>query len=167
MKSPRCLAAYALLGLTVAAPDTAAALDMTGRLGIGGDLDRGILGESIALRYWVSNLGLEALAGLTLAESESVDAPRVDVRLGGRVLYALTRTREVNLLVSVGLTTAITNRREGTDNPLYLDLGLGPEVHLDDHFAVSGRVGLAVEVSGSPTRTLTSGSWGAGFHFYF
>jgi hypothetical protein len=155
-----------LSALLLAHPTDASAVDMTGRVGLGALVDSHF-GTALSGRYWVSNLGLEGLLGMSLRDASEPDEHATEFRLGGRVLYALTRTREVNFDIGVGLSTFIKDGARGTDNPLYVDVLLAPSFHLDQNFAVSGAVGLTLELSSDPRRTLTSGTWGASFHYYF
>ncbi len=166
MRASPFLSTLLLSSLIVMSPNDVRAIDMTGRVGLGALVD-GHFGEALSGRYWVSNLGLEGLLGFTLRESSTPEESRTEFRLGARVLYALTRTRDVNLDVGVGLSTFISDGADGTDNPLYVDVQVSPALHFDRHFAVSGAVGLTLELSSDPTRTITSGTWGAAFHYYF
>lgn len=166
MRAIPYLSTILLSSLIVMSADEVRAIDMTGRVGLGAFVD-GHFGQALSGRYWVSNLGLEGLLGFTLRESSTPEDPRTEFRLGARVLYALTRTRDVNLDVGVGLSTFISDGAGGTDNPLYADVLVSPALHLDQHFSVSGAVGLTLELSSNPNRTITSGTWGAAFHYYF
>lgn len=105
-----------------------AARDISGHLGIGGNVDTGPLGSGLSLRYWVSNLGLEVDFGFTAHHStddpaltNAENAGYVEYRPAGRVLYAMTRTRLANLYVGAGLSALIRKSKEQGDPVAYFD----------------------------------------------
>lgn len=140
---------------------------MEGRLGIGGQLDSGILGQTLSLKYWVSELGLQALFGFSSIKSTPEEAGAREYRFGLRMFYALTRTRLTNLNVGVGLSSFVRDSTFEGRNPFMLDLLLAPEFHLSDHFAVAGQVSLSVELGADPLAFLQQAEFGLSFHYYF
>lgn len=140
---------------------------MEGRLGLGGQLDSGILGQTLSVKYWVSELGLQGLFGFSTIKSTATEAGAREYRVGLRMLYALTRTRLTNLNVGVGLSTFVRDSSFEGRNPLMLDVIVSPEFHLGDHFAVSGQVSFSVELGSTPLGFVQAAEFGAGFHYYF
>lgn len=140
---------------------------MDGRLGLGGHLDSGILGQTLSIKYWVSDLGLQGLFGFSTIKSTATEAGAREYRVGLRMLYALTRTRLTNLNVGVGLSTFVRDSDFDGRNPLMLDVLVSPEIHLGEHFAVSGQVSFSVELGSSPLGFVQAAEFGAGFHYYF
>lgn len=140
---------------------------MEGRLGLGGQLDSGILGQTLSVKYWVSELGLQALFGFSTVKSTATEAGAREYRVGLRMLYALTRTRLTNLNVGVGLSTFVRDSSFEGRNPLMLDVIVSPEIHLGEHFAVSGQVSFSVELASTPLGFVQAAQFGAGFHYYF
>jgi hypothetical protein len=146
---------------------SAVARPMDGRIGLGGQLDSGILGQTLSLKYWVSDLGLQALFGFSTIKSTADEAGAREYRFGLRMLYALTRTRLTNLNVGAGLSTFVRDSNFEGKNPFMLDVLLAPEFHLGDHFAVGGQVSLSVELGASPLAFLQQAEFGLSFHYYF
>ena len=161
------------------------ARDMSGHLGIGGNVDSGPLGSGLSLRYWVSNLGLEVLFGFEAhhsTEDPALTAEEnggyLEYRPAGRVLYNMTRTRHAHLYVGAGLATVIRKSRYEGGSVAYFDALLGTELFFSDPpaegedyqptFSVSGQMLLSFELSGgNPERLLGNAAWGAAFHLYF
>jgi hypothetical protein len=159
----RILAALMVVAMT----QVAHARPMEGRLGIGGQTESGLLGSTLSLRYWVSDLGLQALAGFAAKNSTATEVGFREYRIGVRLLYSITRTRLTNLVAGVGFATFIRDSKEESENPLFLDIIAAPEFFLGDNFAVSAHVSFSIEFASSPRRSIGSAAWGAGFHYYF
>lgn len=155
-----------MLLLLVASP-LVRARPMDGRLGLGGEVGTGPLGETLSVKYWVSDLGLQALFGFKAVPTTSTSIGAREYRFAARMLYALTRTRLTNLNVGVGLTMFIRDSDFEAQNPLWLELLMAPEFHLNDNFAVSAHLGLSIELGNEPSYATHSAGLGAGFHFYF
>ena len=153
--------------LVVAMTCGAHARPMEGRLGIGGQTESGLLGSTLSLRYWVSDLGLQALAGFAAQNSTTTEVGFREYRIGVRLLYSITRTRLTNLVAGVGFATFIRDSKEESENPLFLDLIAAPEFFIGDNFAVLAQVSFSIELADSPRRSIGSAAWGAGFHYYF
>jgi len=170
--------------LACAAPP-ATARDMSGHLGVGGNVDSGPLGSGLSLRYWVSNLGLEVLFGFEAhhstndpALSAEDNAGYLEYRPAGRVLYNMTRTRHAHLYVGAGLAAVVRKSAFQGGPVAYVDAILGTELFFSDPpakdqpyeltFSVSGQMILSFELSGGdPQRVLDTAGWGAAFHLYF
>jgi len=163
----RALLTVFLAMLVVALTRSGYARPMEGRLGIGGQTESGLLGQTLSLRYWVSDLGLQALAGFAAKSSTPTEVGFREYRIGVRLLYSITRTRLTNLVAGVGIATFIRDSKEESENPLFLDLFVSPELFLGDNFAVSAQVSFSIEFASSPRRSIGSAAWGAGFHYYF
>jgi hypothetical protein len=140
---------------------------MEGKLGLGGQLDSGILGRTLSVKYWVSELGLQGLFGFSTVKSTATEPGAREYRFGLRMLYALTRTRLTNLNVGVGLSTFVRDSSFEGRNPLMLDVVVAPEFHLGDNFAVSGQVSFSIELGSEPLGFVQAAQFGAAFHFYF
>lgn len=145
----------------------ASARPMDGRLGLGGEVGTGPLGETLSVKYWVSDLGMQALFGFNAVPTTSDSVGAREYRFAARMLYALTRTRLTNLNVGVGLSMFIRDSDFEAQNPLWLELLMAPEFHLNDNFAVSAHLGLSIELGSDPSYATHSAGFGAGFHFYF
>lgn len=156
-----------LATVCIATPGAATARPMEGRLGLGGQLDSGLIGPALSIRYWVSDLGIEGLFGFRTQKSTPDQAGFREYRIGARMLYAVTRTKLTNLSVGVGLSTFIRDSAVDSENPLLLDLLISPGFHLSDQLAVSGQVVISVVLQQSPLYSVSPTSWGASFHYYF
>lgn len=154
-----------MLSLTFGRP--AHARPMDGRLGLGGHIDSGILGQTLSVKYWVSDLGLQGLFGFSTIKSTATEPGAREYRGGLRILYALTRTRLTNLNVGVGLSTFVRDSSFEGQNPFMLDVIVSPEFHLGDHFAVSCQVSFSIEIGATPFGFIQAADFGAGFHYYF
>lgn len=140
---------------------------MDGRLGLGGEVGTGPLGGTLSVKYWVSDLGMQVLFGFNAVPTTSDSVGAREYRFAARMLYALTRTRLTNLNVGVGLSMFIRDSDFEAQNPLWLELLVAPEFHLNDNFAVSAHLGLSIEFGSDPSYATHSAGFGAGFHFYF
>lgn len=156
-----------LFTATLLSPSHVEARPMEGRLGLGGQVETGLLGSTLSVRYWVSDLGLQGLFGFDTKKSTETEAGYREFRVGLRLLYAITRTRLTNLVAGVGFATFIRDSVDSGENPVFLDAFLSPELHLGDHFAVSAQIKFSIEFGASPRRSLDHASFGAGFHYYF
>ncbi len=169
---------------------SAAARDVSGRLGIGGNYESGPLGAGLSVKYWVSDLGLHGFFGLDAIHSgDSEEEPgRLVFKPGVRVLYSMTRTRMANVFVGAGFSGTFGRGKlvvppaepfdaVGNANPSnivafegdnFIDAVIGIEMFFGERFAVAGTVTLAFEIGdvGNATRSLASGAWGVSFHWY-
>lgn len=162
--------------LPLAASTTAQAKDLTGRFGLGGQLDAGTGLGGLSARYWISDLGFQAILGLGFKGEGDNGAPpsAFDLGLGVRVLYNFARANDTNMFVGGGVSLGLIDA-----DATYVDLLLGVEHFFTNHFSVSGQVGLHVDVGsdrfginlgsapGSSIGGNTVASWGTAFHFYF
>lgn len=176
------------VALTVAlvAGERADARDLSGNLGLGANLDS-TLASGLSLKYWVSDLGLQGLFAFDAIHSDAETPGRLVFRPGVRVLYAMTRTRLTNLYVGGGVSAELGRGARLVPAPepaageepaaptiakietaiLYLDVVVGAEIFLGDHFAVSANVTFSSLLSGVSDQDFVSAAWGAGFHYYF
>lgn len=181
----RLIAAVALTVLLVASKP-AEARDLSGNLGLGANLDSSLV-RGLSLKYWVSDLGLQGLFAFDAIHSDAQTPGRLVFRPGVRVLYAMTRTRLTNLYVGGGVSTEFGRGARLIPAPeaapgqvqgeptiqkidaaiLYLDVVVGAEIFLGDHFAVSGNVTFSSLLGGVSDQDFVSAAWGAGFHWYF
>lgn len=177
-----CALAVAL-ALVVAGAGEGRARDMSGRLGVGAQVEDGPLAETLSVRYWVSHLGLQVLFGMASMKSKPGVHGFVEWRPGGRVIYALTRTRLTNLFVGGGLSSVIRKSKDRGGDRLAFDAVIGLEYHLSEVLGLSGHVTLTyllsqpaegqpdgedAETDGSGKARLPYGiAWGGSFHFYF
>lgn len=162
-----CALAVAL-ALGAADASTGHARDMTGRLGLGAQLDLAPLGPTVSVRYWVSHLGLQGLFGMAAVKSKPGEHGFVEWRPGGRVLYALTRTRLTNLFVGGGLSALLRTSKDRGGEWVYFDTVLGLEYHVSDALGLSGQLTFAYNIS-TPEKGLLAHdlALGGAFHFYF
>lgn len=163
------------LALAMVAPlalaDTAAAKDMKGRFGVGGQLDTGDT-AGLSLKYWVSDLGFQALFGFSMV-GESGDGTEdntseFDIAL--RILYNFARANDTNMYVGAGVNLGIFSGGDAVpdrDARVAIDVLLGIEHFFTDFFSVAGTVGLNINTGDPFSMSLGSSQWGGGFHFYF
>jgi len=156
------------VALPMAFAGTAAAKDMKGRFGAGGQAENlGGAGGALSLKYWVSDLGLQALIGLDIVDPDA-DGPgesSTALGLGLRVLYNIARANDTNMYAGAGVRLGLIDA-----DAVIIDVVLGVEHFFTDYFSVAGHVGLAVDVSDGATNTFSLGdtsTWGTSFHFYF
>ena len=158
---------YALALATVAPlalASTANAKDMSGRFGLGGQLDSGGL-AGLSLKYWISDLGIQGIFGLSMV-GESADGAGDDATalgLGLRVLYNIARANDTNLYAGAGVSLGLIDADQ-----TQLDVILGVEHFFTDHFSVAGHIGLHVDLGDRFSLDLgNTAGWGTSFHFYF
>ncbi|MFO0744883.1 MAG: hypothetical protein U1F43_04295 [Myxococcota bacterium] len=149
---------------------TAMAKDMKGRFGAGVHLaDLGGVPGSLSLKYWVSDLGIQALLGLSI-KGDDGDTPgdesSTGFGLGLRLLFNFARANDTNMYGGAGVRLGLIDA-----DATIIDLVLGIEHFFTDYFSVGVETGLAFDVGGSATNiTLgpsTAPLWGASAHFYF
>jgi hypothetical protein len=169
---------------------SAAARDVSGHLGIGGNYESGPLGAGLSVKYWVSDLGLHGFFGLDAVHSgDTAEEPgRLVFKPGVRVLYSMTRTRLANVFVGAGFSGTFGRGKvvlppiepldeQGNPNPNdivpfrgenFIDVVIGVEMFFGERFAVAGTMTFAFEIgdAGNARRSLGSGAWGASFHWY-
>ena len=162
--------------LPLVASSAAQAKDLTGRFGIGGQHDAGTGLSGISARYWINDLGLQAILGLAFRGEGDGGQPEsaFDLGLGVRALYNFARANDTNMFVGAGVSLGVIDA-----DAFYVDLLIGVEHFFTNHFSVSGQVGLHFDVGsdrfglnlGSAPGTGIGGntvaSWGTAFHFYF
>jgi len=169
-----------LLALTaLSAPRPAAAADLTNTFGIGGELgsdllggDSGIIESALSFKYWVSDLGFQALTSLT-AKHVSADpdagteaSTPVNLQFAIRALYNITRTDSTHLFLGAGVSLRVVFG--GSGDKQAIDMLIGVEHFFSRYFSVSGQVGAHIGLA--QDLDLVIGrvtSWGTGFHFYF
>lgn len=155
------------LGVLGAPSGGSHARDLTGRLGLGGHVDSGPLGPALSAKYWVSDLGLQALFAFS-ARHSTEDAPGVvELRPGARLLYAMTRARATNLYTGVGVSSVFRKSKVDGGQAVYLDLVLGAEHFFGERLSIAGQVTVSIELGKDPTRSMDSAAWGGSFHYYF
>lgn len=174
------LTACVWAALTAAtAPPRAAAADLTGTFGVGGELGSDLLGggsglvdSAISLKYWVSDLGFQLLTGLAAkdvaADADAGTAARTPVTLDVvlRALYNLTRAEDTHLFIGAGVSLRAVF--DGPGDAQALDLLFGVEHFFNRYFAVSGHVGAHIGLGGDLDLVIGRVSaWGTAFHFYF
>lgn len=169
---------------------SAQAKDLKGRFGLGGQVDSGLAG-GLSLKYWISDLGLQAVIGFAFdagkdpdGEAGPLDATSLtDFRIGIRALYNFARANDTNMYGGAGVSLSTGDVSGG-----HADMGLGVQINLllgvehffTDYFSVAGHVGLDIDLprdedtsnstsddSSALTIDLNSISWGTSFHFYF
>lgn len=148
---------------------TALAKDMKGRFGLGGEAD-GTAG-GLSMKYWVSDLGLQAMFNLqhqSFADPDGsgpLDAPDGQTGLGLslRLLYNFARANDTNMYVGAGITLGVIDA-----DKTQIDVVLGVEHFFTDYFSVAGHVGMYIDVT-DETQVLVGvpATWGTSFHFYF
>ena len=154
--------------LPLALSGSAMAKDMKGRFGAGGQAENlGGVGGGLSLKYWVSDLGLQALIGLEIAGDPDGDGPlesATGLGLGLRVLYNIARANDTNMYAGAGVRLGLID----ADSTI-IDVVLGVEHFFTDYFSVAGHVGLGIDVGGDATNVSLGGvsTWGTSFHFYF
>lgn len=179
------------------------AKDMNGRLGVGGI--RSSLGqEGFAFKYWAGHLGVEALVGMQRVNTKvefaddggntlKGDNTAQYLEAGLRIMYNIARAKDVNLYAGggFGIGNASTEFADpavkGTSaTEVGVELLLGAEYFLSNHFAIQAEVGIPIRFPGEDGPALGAGAatppvsaegfgiavgrvaaWGAGFHFYF
>ena len=166
---------------------SAQAKDLKGRFGLGGQVDSGLAG-GLSMKYWISDLGLQAIVGFAFdaGVDPAGDADAVsstDFRVAIRALYNFARANDTNMYGGAGVSLSTGDMVGGhADMALgvQIDLLLGVEHFFTDYFSVAGHVGLGIKLprdedtSNSDdtdvqplTVNLNSISWGTSFHFYF
>jgi len=207
--APTLAPALALaVALAALAPAPAAAKDMGGRFGVGGQQNS--LGQrGVSVKYWVGHLGFDLIFGGstvdTKAEGDIVEDGENQHYEGEdtvtgldsamRVIFNAARAKDVNMFVGGGLglghvTQSFANPQadEASATEVGLELFLGAEYFLSNHFAVQAEVGVPMRLSigedgpalgggagGHPAATaegqafgfFVPTTWAAGFHFYF
>lgn len=160
------------LALAMTAPlafaGTASAKDMKGRFGVGGQLeDLGGVPGGLSLKYWISDLGIQALFGLDMNGDPDDDGPAESstaLGLGLRVLYNFARANDTNMYAGAGVRLGLIDA-----DSTVIDLTLGVEHFFTDFFSVAGHVGLGIDVGGDAVNVNLGPTsiWGTSFHFYF
>jgi len=189
------LAAAVLLTAT-----PALAKDLNGRFGVGGV--RSALGQQgFAFKYWIGHLGVQALVGAqrlmakrewTDAEGNTLKGDDVTqaVEAGIRVMFNAARAKDVNLYVGggIGVANLSTEPADSSDGTSAMEVGvellLGAEYFLSNHFSIQAEVGIPFRFPGEDGPAMVGGNppmqseglgftvgqlaaWGAGFNFYF
>lgn len=142
------------------------ARDLSGHLGLGGQLDS-VHGAAFSVKYWVSELGLQALFGLDTVKSTETEVGFLEYRPAIRVLYAMTRSRRTNLYGLVGLSAQLRRSSVDSGNLAFFDAGIGAEYFISDELGLAAHTTLSVELGASPDRIVSTAAFGASFHFYF
>ncbi len=160
------------LALAMVAPlalaDTAAAKDMKGRFGVGGQLeDLGGVPGGLSLKYWISDLGIQALLGLSIEGDPDDDGPaesQTGLGLGLRVLFNFARANDTNMYAGVGARLGLIDA-----DATIIDVVLGVEHFFTDYFSVAGHTALGIDVGGDAVNVAFGITpwWGTSFHFYF
>ena len=160
------------LALATVAPmalaGTASAKDMKGRFGVGGQLENlGGVPGGLSLKYWISDLGIQALFGLDIAGDPDDDGPAegsTGLGLGLRILYNFARANDTNMYAGAGVRLGLID----ADSTI-VDVTLGVEHFFTDYFSVAGHVGLGIDVGGDAVNVSLGDvtTWGTSFHFYF
>jgi hypothetical protein len=140
---------------------------MSGRLGLGGHFEFGPVLRALSVKYWVSDLGLQALFSMDTRHSTADEDGYLIVRPEIRLVYAMTRTHATNFLFLAGLASTFERRAGGGGNRGFLNVGVGVEHFLGDRFAVGSEAALIIELNDEPLRIVTSTAWGFSFHLYF
>ncbi len=197
------LAAAVLLAAT-----PATAKDLNGRFGVGGA--RSSLGqEGFAFKYWIGHLGVQAIVGMQrqMAKQSWPDPANPDstfkgddvtqfLEAGMRVMFNAARAKDVNLYIGGGIGIAsMSFEPANSDDPAQkelswtevgLELLLGAEYFLSNHFSIQAEVGIPIRFPGEEGPAIGAGAgnpplagegfgvrvgqvaaWGAGFNFYF
>lgn len=161
------------LALATVAPmalaGTASAKDMKGRFGVGGQLENlGGVPGGLSLKYWISDLGIQALLGLDIKgdndDTQNIDEGSTGLGLGLRILYNFARANDTNMYAGVGARLGLIDA-----DAVIVDLTLGVEHFFTDYFSVAGHVGLGIDVGGDAVNVSLGDvtTWGTSFHFYF
>lgn len=152
----------------------ASARDMTGRLGIGGQLvikpssgEPELSSSALSVKYWVSELGLQALFAVETQHSGEGVTGYLEWRPGIRLLYAMTRARLTNFVFGAGISSTLRRSDDDGGNRGYFDAMFGVEHFLATTFAVGGEISLAVELNERPEVLTPVLGWSASFHYYF
>ncbi len=161
---------YALALATVAPlafAGTANAKDVGGKFGLGGQAEFGANGapSGLSLRYWISDLGLEANLGLRMTgeSSDGADDGTTALGLGIHLLYNFARANDTNMFASAGVNLGLIDA-----DSTVIAVRLGVEHFFTDHFSVGGHVGLGIDLGDQFVFSLGDAShWGSSFHFYF
>jgi len=155
------LTAAILATLLVLSPAAAAAKDMSGRLGLGGEVSSV---SGLSMKYWLSNVGFQAVVGIGITKPE--EDVRWDFGLTLRGLFNLSRTEHTHLFVGGGLQLQAVIGGGGDSQ--HVELLLGVEHFFSNYFAISGHLGVRIGLSGPTEVSLGQlPSWGATFHYYF
>jgi len=170
----------ALLAVTaLSAPRAVRAADLTDTFGIGGELGSNLLGgasgvidSALSFKYWVSDLGFQALTSLTAehipadAEAGTKASTPVTLQLAIRALYNITRTESTHLFLGAGVSLRVVVG--GSGDKQAIDLLLGVEHFFTRYFAVSGQVGAHIGLGSNLDLVIGRvTAWGTAFHFYF
>ncbi|HRE92116.1 MAG TPA: hypothetical protein PK095_23575 [Myxococcota bacterium] len=156
---------YALALATVAPfalAGTANAKDVGGKFGLGGEaFGGGAAPAGLSLKYWISDLGLQANLGLGI---NTLGPDTTHLGLGFHVLYNFARANDTNMYASGGINLGLID-----SDSTVVALRLGVEHFFTDHFSVGGHVGLGIDVGGDDVvvNLGNSSEWGTSFHFYF
>jgi len=144
---------------------------MKGRFGLGGQADTGAT-SGLSLKYWVSDLGFQALFGFNMVGESSADAKdntsEFDIAL--RLLFNFARANDTNMYVGAGVNLGVFGGGDNAperDARVAIDILLGVEHYFTDFFSVAGHVGIGINTGDPFTMGLGSSSWGSSFHFYF
>jgi len=152
---------------------TASAKDMKGRFGVGGQLeDLGGVPGGLSLKYWIADIGIQALIGLQIngdTDGDGLAESSTGVGLGLRLLYNFARANDTNMYGGLGVRLGLVDA-DSTN----IDLILGVEHFFTDFFSVAGHVGLGIAVGvdndgdGNDETNMSLGevaTWGTSFHF--
>lgn len=153
--------AIAAAAFTLTATPEAAAKDLDGRFGIGGELTTRLADSGLSAKFWFSEIGGQVLAGMSW-DSPDAGETVFDVNLGLRVLWSAARTEATNFFLAGGVMLHIGDRQSQI-----VDVLIGVEHFLTDYFAVSGQLGVNLDIEQGLSLSLARGSWAGGFHFYF
>lgn len=143
--------------------------NLTGRFGVGGQLGNvGGVPGAISLKYWISDLGIQALLGFDHTGDPDDAGPAEDqtaLGLGVRLLYNFARANDTNMYAGGGVSLGVIDADQ-----VNIDFVLGIEHFFTDYFSVAGHVGLGIGVAGDTKSSIELGNtafWGSSFHFYF
>jgi len=151
-------------------PAPAAGKDLTGRFGVGGQLESiGGVAGGVSLKYWISaDLGLQVLGAMDKFPDPDGMGPLdsgTELGLGLRALFNIARQGDTNLYGGAGLSLGLIDADQ-----VDVDLLLGVEHFFTDYFSVAGHVGIQAGLAGNSKEEISIGnvgSWGTSFHFYF
>lgn len=142
---------------------------MKGRFGVGGQLKNlGGVPGGLSLKYWISDLGIQALFGLGIrgdnSDTEGIDEGSTGLGLGLRILYNFARANDTNMYAGAGVRLGLIDA-----DSTVIDVTLGVEHFFTNFFSVAGHVGLGIDVGGDAVNVDfgTTSTWGTSFHFYF
>jgi hypothetical protein len=168
------LAALLLLG------STASAKDMGGRFGVGfaQNLTSNVTG--LGINYWAGHLKIGGSLGFDLFSPKEGDM-QSNLDFAIHALYAIARAQNVNLNAGVRFLLGFQDPGAGDSITGFgFEIPLEVEYFFDDHFAITGHVGLAINIigeDGSPLSGRGEGfeigfgqggfSGGVGFNMYF